>query len=105
MFPSLDKQAITDDVRVHIPTYPEINVTNIATNHSYGLYSALCHCNNYKNVFTGSKVEDTSNDSGDGLVVVVAVLSVLLVIAIICIVLLMIWIIKLNMKIAKLQKK
>ena len=56
-------------------------------------------------MFTGSKVEDTNNDSGDGLTVVVAVLSVLLVIAIICIVLLVIWIIKLNMKIAKLQKK
>ena len=56
-------------------------------------------------MFTGSKVEDTSNDSGDGLIVVVAVLSVLLVMTIICVVLLVIWNIKLNMKIAKLQKK
>ena len=56
-------------------------------------------------MFTGSKVEDTSNDSGDGLVVVVAVLSVLLVIAIICVVLLMIWNIKLNMEMAKMKKK
>ena len=60
---------------------------------------------NYKIIFTGSNVEDTSNDSGDGLTVVVAVLSVLLVIAIICIVLLMIWNIKLNMEMAKMKKK
>ena len=79
--------------------------TYIATCHSYDMYSALFYCNNYKIMFTGSKVEDTSNDSGDGLTVVVTVLSVLLVIAFICIVLLVIWIIKLNMKIAKLQKK
>ena len=77
----------------------------MATGFSYGLYSGLCHCNNYKIMFTGSKIEDTSNDNGDGLVVVVAVLSVFLVIAIICIVLLMIWIIKLNMEMAKMKKK
>ena len=79
--------------------------TYVATGHSYDLYNALFYCNNDIFMFTGSKVEDTSNNSGDGLTVVVAVLSVLLVIAIICIVVLVIWIIKLNMKIAKLQKK
>ena len=77
----------------------------MATGCSYGLYIASCYYNNYKIVFTGSKVEDTSNDSGDGLIVVVAVLSVLLVMTVICVVLLVIWNIKLNMKIAKLQKK
>ena len=77
----------------------------MVTGCSYGLCSASCYCNNYKIVFTGSKVEDTSNDSGDGLIVVVTVLSVLLVMTIICVVLLVIWNIKLNMKIAKLQKK
>ena len=98
----MGRQTKTDDV---LHTYPIINVKSMATGHSYGLYSTSCYCNNYKIMFTGSKVEDTSNDSGDGLVVVVAVLSVLLVITIICIVLLMIWIIKLNMEMAKMKKK
>ena len=91
--------------KVHIHTYPKINVKSMVTGHSYGLCSASCYCNNYKIIFTGTTVEDTSNDSGDGLVVVVAVLSVLLVIAIICIVLLMIWNIKLNMEMVKMKKK
>ena len=51
------------------------------------------------------KVEDTSNDSGDGLIVVVAVLSVLLVVTVICVVLLVIWNIKLNIVIAKMKRK
>ena len=51
------------------------------------------------------KFKDANDDSGDGFTIVVAVLSVLLVMIIICVVLLVIWIIKLNMKIAKMKKK
>ena len=49
--------------------------------------------------------EDTNVDSDDSVTVVVAVLSVLLAMTIICIVFLVIWIVKLNMKIAKTKKK
>ena len=49
--------------------------------------------------------EDISNDSGDGLIIVVAVLLVLLIVTIICVVLLVTWIVKLNMKIAKMKRK
>ena len=60
--------------------------------------------NSYLYLLIG-KVEDTSNDSGDGHIVVIAVLSVLLVVTIICVVLLVIWIVKLNMEMAKMKKK
>ena len=55
-------------------------------------------------MFTG-EFKDANDDSGDGLTIAVAVLSVLLVMIIICVVLLVIWIIKLNMKIAKMKKR
>ena len=67
-------------------------------------FDSLSHNYGYLYLFIG-EVKDTNDGSSDGLTIVVAILSVLLVMTIICIVLLVIWIIKLNMKIAKMKEK
>ena len=71
----------------------------------FKLHLAVCPYQEFVlHLLTGT-LDDTDDDNGDSLIVVVAVLSVLLIMTIICVVLLVIWIINLNMRIAKMKKK
>ena len=70
----------------------------------FKLHLAICLYQRFVlHLLTGT-LDDTDDDSGDGLIIVVAVLSVLLIMTIICVVLLVIWIINLNMRIAKMKR-
>ena len=71
----------------------------------FKLHLAMCLCKEFVLHLLTGKLDDTDDDSSDSLIVVVAILSFLLIMTIICVVLLLIWIIKLNMRIAKMKKK